>query len=41
MAPVAGPVALRDSEFLGAGDQEQLDMTQTVQQYIFGLSHRF
>ncbi|MCS6286742.1 MAG: hypothetical protein H8K08_15070 [Nitrospira sp.] len=36
-----GRVALRESGFLGAGDQEQLDMTQTMQKYIFGLSYRF
>ncbi len=34
-------VALRDTGFLGAGDQKRLDMTQTVQQYVFGLSYRF
>jgi len=34
-------VALRDTGFLGLGDQERLDMTQTVQQYLFGLSYRF
>lgn len=34
-------VALRDTGFLGAGNQERLDMTQTVQQYVFGLSYRF
>jgi hypothetical protein len=33
-------VALRDTGFLGVGDQERLDMTQTMQQYVFGLSYR-
>jgi len=33
-------VAFRNAGFLDAGDQERLDMTQTVQLYVFGLSYR-
>ena len=41
MAPIQDRVALRNTGFLGAGDQERLDMTQTVQPYVFGLSYQF
>lgn len=34
-------VALRDTGFLGAGNQKRFDMTQTVLQYVLGLSYRF
>jgi opacity protein-like surface antigen len=34
-------VALRQIGFFGSGDQGRLDMTQTTQQYLFGLSYRF
>jgi opacity protein-like surface antigen len=34
-------VALRETGFLGMGDQGRLDLTQTTQQTLFGLSYRF
>jgi hypothetical protein len=34
-------VTLRQTGFFGVGDQGRLDMTQTTQQYLFGLSYRF
>lgn len=34
-------VSLQNTAFFGVGDQERLDLTQTVQQYLFGLSYRF
>lgn len=34
-------VTLRQTSFFGVGNQGRLDMMQTTQQYLFGLSYRF
>ena len=34
-------VSLRQTGFFGMGDQGRLDLIQTTQQYLFGLSYRF